>query len=69
MFADAENPSCLKHMEFMSENTFQREISPLMSVHDAYPKMLIARTRHDEYQYEGIRIVDFSDRLDGVSHS
>ena len=25
--------------------------------------MLIARTRHDSYQYEGIKIVDFSDWL------
>ena len=45
------------------EKTFQREVSPLLSVQDAYPKMLIARTRHEEYQYEGIKIVDFSDWL------
>ena len=45
------------------EKTFQREVSPLLSVQDAYPKMLIARTRHDSYQYEGIKIIDFSDWL------
>lgn len=43
--------------------TFKREVEPLLKIKDAYPKMVITRTRNPEYQYEGVKIVDVADWL------
>ena len=46
--------------DISNENTFKREYESLLKIADAYPKMIIARTRHEEYDFQGIKIVDIA---------
>lgn len=42
------------------ETTFKREVEPLEKIRDAYPKKIIARTRHEAYDYQGVKIYDLA---------
>ena len=44
-------------------DTFRREVDPLLKIKDAYPKMILTRTRQEAYQHEGVQIVDVADWL------
>ena len=49
--------------DISNQETFKREAESLLKIQDAYPKKIIARTKHDTYQYEGIEIVDIANWL------
>ena len=46
--------------DISNEQTFKREYEPLLQIKDAFPKMIIARTKHEDYTYEGIQICDLA---------
>ena len=43
-----------------SEETMSRELAPLLAIRDAYPKVIIARTRHEATDRDGVLVVDLA---------
>ncbi len=46
--------------DISNEKTFEREVSPLLSIKDAYQKMVLANTHHETTDYNGVAIVDLA---------
>ena len=51
--------------DISSKKTLDRELAPLQSIKDSYPKILIARTKHSDYDIEGILVIDLASWLKG----
>jgi len=49
--------------DITDQNTFEREVKPLLSIRDSYPKIVITRTKQEESDYKGIAIIDIADWL------
>lgn len=49
--------------DISNDETLKREVTPLLQIKDAYPKILLANTKHDTYQYEGVKIINISNWL------
>ena len=43
-----------------ADSTLEREIAPILSIGDAFPKILITRTRHEPHTREGVLVLNFA---------
>lgn len=51
--------------DISQESTFEREITPLRKIRDAYPKAIIAKTGHEATDWDGIKVIDLGRWLMG----
>lgn len=51
--------------DISNPETFRRETESLLKIRDAYPKILIARTKHELYDYQGVMVFDLAYWLKG----
>ena len=65
VFYDGQIFDAFEQMKKFVCMTFARELAPFAKIRDAYPRMLIARTRNPETDFEGVRIVNLADWLSG----
>jgi hypothetical protein len=49
--------------DISNPETFKRETDSLLKIKDAYPKVLIARTRQPNFTYEGILVCNIANWL------
>lgn len=55
---------CIQVANSMDDpDAFRREVDPLLRIRDAYPRIILARTRQEAYQHEGVKIEDVADWL------
>lgn len=47
------------------QETLERELAPLLEIRDAYPKVVLARTRHETTDWDGVRVIDLATWLMG----
>lgn len=46
--------------DISNQETFFREVNPLLAINDSYPKIVVARTKNEIYDYKGIEIIDIA---------